>query len=99
MGQAGLVDDIHRPSIIRQPDRPVWLSIYSHVAPSASLPSAADQSTIAGQQHYSYIAPAIYQMTISLGAIPVVPQIVPALQSEFDHLGTADLCVEIVRQF
>ena len=61
--------------------------------------SAADQTAIAGQQHYSNITPAIYQMTISLGAIPVAPQIVPALQSEFDHLGTADLCVEIIRQF
>jgi hypothetical protein len=67
--------------------------------------SAADQTAIAGQQHYSNITPAIYQMNGSFGAVPVslavsgAPQIVPALQSEFENLGTADLCVEIIRHF
>jgi len=94
MGQAGLVDDFHRPTVIRQPDRPVWFSIYSHVAPWLLPPLAPNQSAIAGQQHYSNIAPAIDQ-TASASA----PYIVSPLQSEFDHLRTANLCVEIIRHF
>jgi hypothetical protein len=69
------------------------------------LPSVTDQSAITGQQHYPNVAPAIDQMASSIGAFPGIltgpgsPQIVPPLQSEFDHLRTADLCVEIIRHF
>jgi hypothetical protein len=55
---------------------------------------AAYQATVTGQQHYSDISPAIYQV-----ACACAPKIVPPLQGELDHLRTADLSIEVIRHF
>jgi hypothetical protein len=90
-----------QPSSANQIVRYGFPSILMSPSPT-HRPSATDQSTVAGQQHYPDITPAIDQIADLLGDAPITlsgpgaPDIVASLQSEFDHLRTTDPGVKIV---